>query len=197
MKAVRYLTRLTLLQLGVMTILTAILVAQLTIQIAEPTRFADEQLTKPPALPELPSIPESDLEIDQFIEISERPLFYSTRRPQEISTAMTATRRPDRTPEQDWILTGIILNGEHNSALFNAIGKKEHETLKNGMKLSGWTLDVISPDSVTFSNDGREIEMQLIKPSAPGSSRPQRSRSSSLFMNQSQYGKVVRPLDNQ
>ncbi|MBN1005156.1 hypothetical protein [Amphritea pacifica] len=195
MNTVRYLTRLTLLQLGVMAILTAILSAQFMMPVAEPTQRSDEQLSEPSSLPELPSIAEPDLQIDQFLEISERPLFYSTRKPQEISTAMTAIRRPDRTPEQDWILTGIIINGEDNVALFSAIGKKNYESLRSGMKLSDWTLDEITPDSVTFSNDGRKIEMPLIKPTAP--SQAGRSRSSSLFMNQSQYGKVVRPLDNQ
>ncbi|WP_428033789.1 hypothetical protein [Amphritea sp.] len=197
MKAVRYLTRLTLLQLSVMAILGAILAAQLMIPLAAPTRVTHEQLAEQPVLPELPSIPEADLQPGQFIEISERPLFYSTRRPQEISTAMTATRRPDRTPEQDWILSGIIINGEDNVALFSAIGKKNFESLRRGMKLSDWTLDTITPDSVTFSNNGNEMEMPLIKPSAPRAEQAPRSRSSSLFTNQSQYGKVVRPLDNQ
>lgn len=198
MNALHYLTRLTMLQLAVMALLIIVLLIQLMLPTSEPKTLATGLLTDQSSLPELQSLPESELHIEQFEEISERPLFYSTRKPQEISTAMTATRRPNRTPEQDWVLTGIILNGEDNRALFNAIGKKNHESLKNGMKLSGWTLDEITPDSVTFSNNGREINMQLIKPSAPNSRRTQSSkRSSSLFINQSQYGKVVRPLDNQ
>ncbi|BBB26774.1 hypothetical protein [Amphritea japonica] len=198
MKNVRYLTRLTLIQLTVMALLITILLVQLLIPASNPESAAMSEQSTLSLLPELPSLQEAQQQIEQFDEISERPLFYSTRKPQEISTAMTATRRPDRTPEQDWILTGIILNGDENMALFSAIGKKNHESLKNGMKLSGWTLDEITPDSVMFSNDGREIEMQLIKPSAPASKRSQRStKSSSLFINRSQYGKVVRPLDNQ
>ncbi|MBQ0757774.1 MAG: hypothetical protein KBT66_05650 [Amphritea sp.] len=198
MNALHYLTRLTMLQLVVMALLIIVLLIQLMIPTSGPKTLATGLLTDQSSLPELQSLPDSELKIEQFEEISERPLFYSTRKPQEISTAMTATRRPNRTPEQDWVLTGIILNGEDNRALFNAIGKKNHESLKNGMKLSGWTLDEITPDSVTFSNNGREINMQLIKPSAPNSRRTQSSkRSSSLFINQSQYGKVVRPLDNQ
>jgi type II secretory pathway component PulC len=187
-----------MLQLAVMALLIIVLLIQLLIPAPEPKTLSTSQLTDQPPLTELQSLPESELEIEQFDEISERPLFYSTRKPQEISTAMTATQKPNRTPEQDWVLTGIILNGEDNKALFNAIGKKNHESLKNGMKLSGWTLDEITPDSVTFSNNGREINMQLIKPSAPSSRRTKNNkRSSSLFINKSQYGKVVRPLDNQ
>lgn len=198
MNRLRYLTRLTMLQLAVMALLIIVLLIQLLIPAPEPKTLSTSQLTDQPPLTELQSLPESELEIEQFDEISERPLFYSTRKPQEISTAMTATQKPNRTPEQDWVLTGIILNGEDNKALFNAIGKKNHESLKNGMKLSGWTLDEITPDSVTFSNNGREINMQLIKPSAPSSRRTKNNkRSSSLFINKSQYGKVVRPLDNQ
>lgn len=193
MKTVRYLTRLTYLQLALMFLLVLILGTQLLSPIAEPELLPAGKIADKASLPALPILSEAEPEIEQFEEISERPLFYSTRKPQEISTPMTATHRPKRSPQQDWTLTGIILNGKDNIALFSAIGKKQNESLRNGMKLGDWTLDRINPESVRFTKEGNEIEMQLIK---PRTSRAQNSgRSSSLFINQSQYGKVVRPME--
>ena len=193
MKTVGYLTPLTYLQLALMAILLLVLIDQAFLPATEPEPLPVNQTITASQPSSLPALSDNEFEIEQFEEISERPLFYSTRRPQEISTAMTATRSPKRTPQQDWTLTGIILNGDKNIALFSAIRKKKNESLRHGMKLGDWTLDQINPESVRFTKEGRKIEMQLIKPSP---SRAQNSgRSSSLFINQSQYGKVVRPME--
>lgn len=193
MKTVGYLTPLTYLQLALMAALLLILLAQMLIPTTGPELLPVGQKIAASQLSTLPVLSDNEFEIEEFEEISERPLFYSTRKPQEISTSMTATRSPKRTPQQDWTLTGIVLNGDESIALFSAISKRKNESLRSGMKLGDWTLEQINPESVRFTKEGREIEMQLIKPST---SRVQNSgRSSSLFINQSQYGKVVRPME--
>jgi len=194
MSYLHYLSRLTLLQL----LLMAILVTILSFQLTQP----DNRLPLQPSITEgklvdreLPTLKLPGIrELEQYAAISDRPLFHSTRAPQDITTPLTASSKPSkRNPKQDWILTGIIINGSESLALFNAIGQKKSESLRNGMKLGDWELNEITPQSVKFIQDDQSIEMLLIQPTK--ATPKQSTTSSSLFRSQSQYGKIVRPLE--
>lgn len=132
----RYLSRLTLVQLILMVSLILVLVSHF---LLPESNKAHNPLatTGRPQIPEiqLPSLTQTELlQLQSFSEISERPLFHSSRAPVEVVTALTATQKPKRTPEQDWVLTGTVLNGSDKIALFRAIGKKDTSSLKNGME---------------------------------------------------------------
>ncbi len=191
-----YFSRLTLLQLAVMVSLCALLLAQLLLPAPAYDGPADNAAPNPAGQTTLPQ-PRMMLsethQLDDFNAISERPLFHSTRAPEEVVDAQTAAQTPERSPQQDWILTGTIINGDERIALFSKIGKRQTSSLRSGMQLGEWRLEAVNAEGVIFSKNGQQIEMPLIKESTP--QRRTRSTSSSLFKNQSQYNQVVRPME--
>lgn len=128
---------------------------------------------------------------EQFAEITRRPLFYSTRRPVETAKGVNSIAQYPR-PDKKWTLTGTIVTGEYAVAIFSAKGD-QNQTLSDGMKLEGWTVDEIAVGQVTLSRQEQKIRMALLDD--PALSTPASRNGQSIFVNKEQYhNRIVRPM---
>lgn len=128
---------------------------------------------------------------EQFAEITRRPLFYSTRRPVETAKGVNSIAQYPR-PDKKWTLTGTIVTGEYAVAIFSAKGD-QNQTLSDGMKLEGWTVDEIEVGRVSLSRQEQEISMELLDD--PALTTPAGRNGKSIFVNKEQYhNRIVRPM---
>lgn len=128
---------------------------------------------------------------EQFAEITRRPLFYSTRRPVETAKGVKSIEQFP-SPDKKWTLTGTIHTGQQTVAIFSAKGN-QNQTLSDGMKLEGWTIEEIQVGQVTLRREEQEIKMVLKED--PVTNRSGRKGSSSIFVNKEQYhNRIVQPM---
>lgn len=127
----------------------------------------------------------------QFAEIERRPLFYSTRRQVETARSVNSIEQYP-SPDKKWTLTGTILTDQQSVAIFSA-GGNNSQTLSDGMKLEGWTIEDIQVGQVTLRRQDQEVNMALKE--EPAAKRTGRKNSSSIFVNKEQYhNRIVRPM---
>ncbi len=122
----------------------------------------------------LQSIPESpltDITLDEYGEMVERPLFFEGRRPiipSNDDTAEALGEEQTVAEEITFSLIGIINTPESTYALFHDPKAKPDETkfkrFKQGDEISGWTLTQIKPDRVSVTAGTESKEIMLAKP---------------------------------
>ncbi|WP_417615056.1 hypothetical protein [Oceanisphaera sp.] len=112
--------------------------------------------------------------LEQFEEISQRPLFNDNRRPRvtenndDIGANAAALQKK-------WRLTGVVWEGEQQLALFGERQGEGRMRLKTGMYLSGdWQLEAIELDGVRLGDGIQSFRLTLWEPRQP----PTRSVSS-------------------
>jgi hypothetical protein len=113
-----------------------------------------------PSLP--PSEPAALLPLEAYNEISERPLFASTRRAATLVRA-TVTHAPSRVT-----LIGVAVSKEVRRAILEHGSPARREVVGEGAIVSGWTVESVSSDRVVVSQDGTRQELR-IKDSPPQS----------------------------
>ncbi len=112
----------------------------------------------------LPEINFSEVAIEQFSELIERPLFIVDRRP-VINGPGTDSRKWDSGKIEDWILVGVYSHDNQLTALFKSVDKQEKYLKKHqGDDISGWFLQDILADRVVVERSGRKQNIMLRKP---------------------------------
>ncbi|MCP4285019.1 MAG: hypothetical protein GY792_11280 [Gammaproteobacteria bacterium] len=97
--------------------------------------------------------------LSEFVEITARPLFSSSRRPVPLSTGDEAPNTIQAAvgpiEKKQFMVMGIVIAQDEKVALLKQL-KKSNEVVrvKEGQKLSDWTVSAITPDSVTMQQRG-------------------------------------------
>ncbi len=157
-------------------ILTLLLVvACALLAIAGYFKFADldkplAENTSTPAEVDMPAInpprPLIERNLSDFTEVTERPLFSQTRRPD-----VAAIDEPDlpQVPvrQPDFTLTGVVIADGSQIALLSRKRDPKIERVKVGEKLDGWEVTEISPLKVVMISQGSQIELEMLRKSDP------------------------------
>ncbi|WMC10518.1 type II secretion system protein N [Oceanimonas pelagia] len=109
--------------------------------------------------------------LEQFESMLERPLFNASRRPEagEDDNGLSESAAEMR---KKWRLSGVVWENDQQLALFSEREGEGRQRLRAGMYLDGnWQLDDIAEDSVTLSDNGQTLRLELWEPRAP-STRP-------------------------
>lgn len=101
--------------------------------------------------------------IENFAEISERPLFHTTRRPKPKSE--TAAPLDDSNVQEEWRLVGVIVREESPLALLAEQKSDKKVTLSVGMPLDRtWVLSEVGTDYVLLEGNNNEARLELWQP---------------------------------
>lgn len=148
--------------------------------VSEPTRAVQSKLTAPGNDPEKQRPSVNDL----IATSMGRPLFSATRRPIEQKT----TDRPADPELTDVRLTGIVIDGDHRTAIFAKQGAKPLVRAEGEM-VSDWRLENVGPRAVTLTGPAGttvfepKSDPNLVRPArqtqlAPGAPKAKPNRSS-------------------
>jgi general secretion pathway protein N len=116
------------------------------------------------------------LPLDNYGEISTRPLFRPSRRPPDPEEAETKAQQAIRKREAQQLkshvkdlfaLNGIVVTDKKAVALLQDIKNNKILRVSEGEKLEDWKIKQIFPDSVLFSNNGRAEALDLIRSFGP------------------------------
>lgn len=109
----------------------------------------------------------------EFAEISERPLFVTTRRPLPITAAAPAAvqsvvaARPLQV-----IVLGVIVSGEHKLALLRIDNATQSRVVAEGDEIEGWKVVSITAQNIVIRGNGAEREIAVQKgPPVAGTGR--------------------------
>lgn len=105
--------------------------------------------------------------ISQFVDMTERPLFYADRRmPEPPAEAAAAPPAPLRLK-----LEGIAIAGGSRVAVLRNLSNNGLVQLAEGESHEGWTLDSLSSVAATFSRDGEQRTELPLDPAGNGRRR--------------------------
>ncbi|HEX3864914.1 MAG TPA: hypothetical protein VHY35_24775 [Stellaceae bacterium] len=107
-------------------------------------------LDKPPAL-----------QLDDFSEVTERPLFSETRRPAAAEAAQTAEQSGPLT------LAGIVISNKSRSSLFATGTPPVITRFREGQAVNGWVIRSILRDRVVLRRGTAERDVKLHDDGAP------------------------------
>lgn len=146
--------------------------AALVWQIGNPPRPPMIRALPPPELPAVAPLERFHLSPpDWYGEMTARPLFIADRRP-EPPPEDAAPEKPPEDAEQKFMLFGVIIAPEIQSALLRAQDPDAKTArLKLGEMIGEWRLDAVFPDRVVLRK-GREIQdLPLTRPRKPAKPR--------------------------
>jgi general secretion pathway protein N len=98
--------------------------------------------------------------LESFAEVTERPLFSSSRRPIAVDAPQNAERSFGAT------LAGIVISASSSTIIVSHGDPPVLTRLKEGDDLDGWSITSIEPNRVLLRRDG--VEQQLRLRDAPG-----------------------------
>lgn len=114
-------------------------------------------LPPPPAAFKLPPI-------TAYAEVTERPLFSSTRQPPPVEAGQDLLGKSG-----SFVLLGIVLSAGGRAALVQHGHPVEIARLGEGQTVEGWTVQSILPDRIVLQHGATEVELKLKDlPGAPG-----------------------------
>jgi len=120
------------------------------------TRSVDEVLV-------LPEIPLSNLMLESYTAIVEKPLFIEGRKPITEVEEQTSNKNTDEI--NDVILVGIYSFEGQMFAMFNTpASEKKHQKKPEGEDISGWRITSILIDRVVLDSNGQQKTLLLRKP---------------------------------
>ncbi len=104
--------------------------------------------------------------VEDFQEITERPLFSATRRPRSDTMETAAQRRAatvlaNKTSLDSYVLSGVYFNPDETLALFWDRRKKEVVRARIGDPLADWLIKSVEPQRVIVSRGGEEQTLPL------------------------------------
>jgi general secretion pathway protein N len=109
--------------------------------------------------------------LSSFAEVTERPLFSSTRRPPPPQASQEAIKQSGTL-----LLEGVILSKGQRLALISHGRPPTLSRLPEGHEVEGWTIVSIRPDGIVLQRDATRQELKLLdkparqqKPAAPKS----------------------------
>lgn len=112
------------------------------------------------ALPDHDSIGFALPAAHELADLTERPLFSSTRRPFEASAA-EAPEQAAATPPPALVLIGTVIAPGKRSALFTTRSTRQLIQLDIGMSNGDWELVEVSTDKAVFQRDDTRHEIVL------------------------------------
>ena len=110
--------------------------------------------SEPPARA-LPQAGTSLPPVEAYKEVTQRPLFSSTRHPQAETTQQNSGKAGALS------LVGTIITGNSRTALIRHGNSGALARLSEGQKVEGWTLQSIQTDRVTLLGGGTRQELKL------------------------------------
>jgi len=117
-----------------------------------------EAPTAPSDALQLPSFPPRS----DFDEMLQRPLFYSSRRPQSDDSGEGGSAQELR---DTWKLAGVIVVGTEVRALLQERNGDKRVTLGSGMPLdANWVIDEINMDTVIMGSGDEQVTLELLEP---------------------------------
>jgi hypothetical protein len=141
-----------------------LLAATVAWQIAAGGMHSGNDLVPPSetaAIPELPDIFSlSELTLDTYSEIAERPVFSPSRRP-ATGPARTSIPTPALNRSADLELVGLVSEGDRRLALIRPRGSQETVQLAEGETYRDWTVAQIGVDFVVVRSGAGEQELRL------------------------------------
>lgn len=104
--------------------------------------------------------------VEDFQEITERPLFSATRRPRSDTTETAAQRRAatvlaNKASLDSYVLSGVYFNPDETLALFWDRRKKEVVRARIGDPLADWQIKSVEPQRVIVSRGSEEQALPL------------------------------------
>ncbi len=103
-------------------------------------------------------------EAGDYAALADRPLFRPTRRPRPRTPEEPVTApRPESTPARLFTLKATMSGEGAGVAALQDTRTSRIIRVRQGAKIEGWTLEQVSPASVTFERDGRRIPLRLKK----------------------------------
>lgn len=159
-----------------MALLAAVLLAGLALVLFNSRDESQPAASAPPAMaPEQePAGAFQTPSLEDLAAAWQRPLFNPDRGPDV--QAAPASSGPDLST---FLLTGIIIEGDHRVALFKqqggaSLALREGATLKDG-----WRIRRIEPRRIELHNNSESRMLQLLTPRLPSAPAPARPRSAS------------------
>jgi type II secretory pathway component PulC len=101
---------------------------------------------------------------DTYAEVSERPLFFRSRRPLPPELESTA-ETPAETSRAAFVLSGVILTGTRRLALLQAQSSPKIARVEEGQEYEGWTIEAIHPNRVVMRR-GQEVSEIVLEDKA-------------------------------
>jgi len=99
----------------------------------------------------------------QFEEISNRPLFFPSRRPFVPAAAGSAEAAPAADPAAAIVLIGVLLTEERRAALVQAEGEPRAHWVHEQQSIAGRVVEAIAADHVRL-RDGDHVEVLKLRP---------------------------------
>lgn len=167
-KAARFLTShlLTLAQAAVLCILAVFLwlVINYDYEATLPLNIDREAAAAKPL--DYSAIPRSIVSIQRYSdyqEISDRPLFYPTRRKKEAEVEPQAPAPQPQVVSMQGVLTlnGVSITAKEKTALLWHQTKRRFYKKKTGEILENWEIAEIKPDRVVLKANGQNLELKL------------------------------------
>jgi len=123
---------------------------------------------EPPAAAQrgAPAAPFTMPPLETFAEVTERPLFFPTRRPAPVQAATA-----DRVDAQSLVLVGVIIAESGSAALIARANLPGARRVAVGEEIEGWILAEIGPDRVVLRSGTAQAELRL-KDRKPGQASP-------------------------
>ncbi|MBR9858448.1 MAG: hypothetical protein GYB38_12140 [Gammaproteobacteria bacterium] len=105
--------------------------------------------------------------LEQFEDMLERPLFNATRRPQADEDDNDTLNESAAEMREKWRLSGVAWENDQQLALFSEREGEGRLRMRTGMYMDGnWLLEEITEDSVTLTDDGQRLRLELWEPRA-------------------------------
>jgi hypothetical protein len=101
---------------------------------------------------------------DTYAEVSERPLFFRSRRPLPPELESTA-ETPAETSRAAFVLSGVILTGTRRLALLQTQSSSKIARVEEGQEYEGWTIEAIHPNRVVMRR-GQEVSEIVLEDKA-------------------------------
>lgn len=106
----------------------------------------------------------------EFAQLSERPLFSSTRRPLPVVPAVAAAGAPGGgvappPPPPNLLLLGILVSPQARLALIRIPGAQSAQRLTVGQTVGGWEVTHILEDHIVLRSGAMDREVKVAPPS--------------------------------
>jgi hypothetical protein len=106
------------------------------------------------------------LELSEFTETVDRPLFTTDRRPTSEAPPEPVVEQPvapqAAAPPPALVLSAVIIDGTRRLALFRTTaGGGSSQRAEEGSQVEGWTVSAVRPDGVILERDGAKHELAL------------------------------------
>ncbi|HCK80856.1 MAG TPA: hypothetical protein DIC59_05250 [Candidatus Competibacteraceae bacterium] len=132
---------------------------------------------KPPDLPVVTPVAPFRLPVAAaYNEITGRPLFIATRRPEPPPPEEPAPEKPPAGPEKKFLLLGVMISPHLTTVLLRPEEPNAKTVrIKPGETVDGWLLEKVSPNQVVIRQGQVSRELNLVRQKRPPRARAGRT----------------------